>query len=366
MIKFLSTLLLAFCFTTNFSQNLVTEKYSLSKQVKETSGLLFFNNKTITHNDSGNTTQLFELDTLDGRITRIIDISNATNTDWEDITEDDTFIYIADMGNNYSSRKDLKIYRISKEDYTKNNAVDAEIISFSYSNQESFYPNKKNDFDAEAIIIQDNQFIIFSKNRGDKQTRVYTLKNEIGEQIANYSHTYNIEGLITGATINKENNQIILCGYSDGLTPFLVVLNSYDATSFTRIDLTPMMGLANQIEGITHIKGDKYFVSREKLKKKIGGYSISVPAKLFEVDLSKIDLHQSEVSDYLKSISSVKKLKEPVSFKKVTILNDLKETMLIQMDSLENISTANFRKGNYSIQIIVNDTISVTSKLVVD
>jgi len=364
MIKFLSTFLFVFYFITSFSQKIISQKYSLPKQVKETSGLLFFNDKIITHNDSSNTNQLFELDTLSGAITRVIDITNATNTDWEDITEDDTFIYIADMGNNYSSRQDLKIYRISKEDYTQNNSVTADVISFSYSDQTSFYSNKKNDFDAEAIVIQDNQFIIFSKNRGDKQTRVYTLSTEIREHVANYSHTYDVEGLITGATINKETNEIILCGYADGLRPFLVILNSYDADSFTRIDLTPFMGLANQTEGITHIKDNSYFISREKLKKKMGGFSVNIPPKLFELDLSKIDLQQNEVNDYIKAIS-ISKNPSDVNFKKVTILNDLQETMLIQMDSLENISTANFKKGNYSIQIKVNDTVSVTSKLVV-
>lgn len=365
MIKFLSTLLCIFFFTTSFSQNIISEKYILPKLVKETSGLLFFNNKIITHNDSGNTNQLFELDSLDGSVTRTIDITNATNVDWEDITEDDNYIYIADIGNNYSSRKDLKIYRISKEDYTKNNSVTADVISFFYNDQTSFYPNKKNDFDAEAIIIQDNQFIIFSKNRDDKQTRIYTLSTEIGEHIANYSHTYDVEGLITGATANKETNEIVLCGYADGLSPFLIILNSFNADSFIRIDLTPFMGLANQTEGIAHIKANRYFLSREKLKKKMGGFSVNVPPKLFELDLSKIDLQQVEVNDYIKAISISKKINN-VNFKKVTILNNLQETMLIQMDSLENISTSNFRRGNYSIQIKVNDTITQTSKLVVE
>ena len=39
-------------------------------------------------------------------------ISSAKNKDWEDITRDDKYIYIADMGNNFNNRKDLKIYKI--------------------------------------------------------------------------------------------------------------------------------------------------------------------------------------------------------------------------------------------------------------
>ncbi|MFK5880527.1 MAG: hypothetical protein QM478_13655 [Flavobacteriaceae bacterium] len=366
MVKIFNTLLFFFIFTTSFSQNLISEKFKLPKQVNETSGLLYLNGKIVTFNDSGNTAQLFEIDTITGEISRTIDIENAKNVDWEDITQDDSYIYIADFGNNYGSRKNLKIYRISKVDFSNANKVDAEIIELSYDNQTKFNSRKRNNFDAESLIILNDQLVIFTKNRGNQHTAIYTLPKEIGTHTSSYSHSYNIEGLVTGATLNKKTNQIILCGYTDGLSPFLVVLDGLNTDSFVRIDLTPFIGLANQIEGITHVKNERYYLSREQVNKKIGGYSINIPPKLFLVDLNQINLHQNEVNDFIKIItSSGKKESQQFDFKKIKIQNEMEDTVFKRKDSFHLLSTSDLKKGIYSIQIKVNDTIKHTSKFVV-
>ena len=154
---------------TNFK-----EKFDLPEETKETSGLLFFDSKIITHNDSGNNANLFEIDSLSGNLLRTISISNATNIDWEDITEDENHIYIADIGNNNGNRIDLKIYKILKSDFKKSTSVSAEIISFSYEDQTNFdsKPNGSN-FDAESIVVYNNSILIFTKNWNDLKTNVY-------------------------------------------------------------------------------------------------------------------------------------------------------------------------------------------------
>src|SRR5690606_14700262 len=75
----------------------------------ETSGLLFYNNTFITHTDSGGKAELYEVNPTTGAITRTVEITNATNGDWEDIAQDSTHIYIGDIGNNSGDRTDLKI-----------------------------------------------------------------------------------------------------------------------------------------------------------------------------------------------------------------------------------------------------------------
>ena len=127
--------------------------------------MLYLNNTVITHNDSGNSNQLFDINTTDGSITRTVTISNATNVDWEDLAYDDTYIYIADIGNNTGSRTDLKIYRVLRSDYVNNTSVIAEIINYSYSNQVDFTPSAfATNFDAEALIHFNNKLYIFTKN----------------------------------------------------------------------------------------------------------------------------------------------------------------------------------------------------------
>ena len=126
-----------------YSQQIVFDSIAfLPNSVIETSGLIFLNDKLITHNDSGNEPALFELDTVSGEITRKVIVRNATNVDWEDICFDDAYIYIGDIGNNSGSRTDLKIYRVSIDNYfeTANDTVSADTIHFNYGGQFDFTP----------------------------------------------------------------------------------------------------------------------------------------------------------------------------------------------------------------------------------
>ena len=139
----------------------LTEKFELPNQVEETSGLLYYNNKIITHNDSGSDANLYEIDPENGEITRVVTVVNATNIDWEDLGQDDTYIYIADIGNNNGNREDLKIYKILKSDFISSTNVTSQEITFSYEDQTDFssQPNNSN-FDAEAICVYQDQILI--------------------------------------------------------------------------------------------------------------------------------------------------------------------------------------------------------------
>jgi hypothetical protein len=99
------------CALTQNQVNNFKEKFELPDEVKETSGLLFLDGKIITHNDSGDAPNLYEIDSLSGTILRTVTISNATNVDWEDLAENDTHIFIADIGNN-NENQILKIMRL--------------------------------------------------------------------------------------------------------------------------------------------------------------------------------------------------------------------------------------------------------------
>ena len=156
---------------TNFK-----EKFELPAQVSETSGLLLFKGKILTHNDSGDAANLYEIDSLTGNLLRTITIQNANHVDWEDIAEDDTHIYIGDFGNNNGNRTDLKIYKILKSDVETKNSISAEQITFSYEDQTDFTskPNNNN-FDAESMIVLGDFIFIFTKNWVDLTTNVYKI-----------------------------------------------------------------------------------------------------------------------------------------------------------------------------------------------
>ena len=96
MMKAIPLYLLLFFILNGFSsagqETIIKIKFNLPEPVSEASGIILFNGHLVIHNDSGNTPCLYEMDTLTGELVRTIDIINATNTDCEDITQDESYI----------------------------------------------------------------------------------------------------------------------------------------------------------------------------------------------------------------------------------------------------------------------------------
>lgn len=239
---------------------------NLPAEVSETSGLLFYDNSLITHNDSGNDAQLFVLDTLTLEITRTVTISNASNTDWEDLAADDNFIYIADIGNNLGNRTDLGIYRIRKTDFDSSDVVMAERISYAYADQSDFSGSANSDWDAEALIILGDSLIVFTKQWQSNGTIAYSLPKTPGDHVAEPLEAYASNGLITGATYNADSRVLFLCGYSQQLIPFVIRVGDLQqpfsfGSDGTRTILP--LGFA-QVEAITHAGLNAYYLSSER------------------------------------------------------------------------------------------------------
>ncbi|WP_340074010.1 T9SS type A sorting domain-containing protein [Leptobacterium sp. I13] len=266
--KHLILFILGFVVVISSAQIVVTEKFILPTTIEETSGLIFYNGKLITHNDSGNTPQLFEIDTLSNTITRTITVTNANNIDWEDITQDDNYIYIGDIGNNNGSRTDLKIYRIDKLQYDTNISVTAEIIAFSYEDQIDFTPlPNANNWDAEALFSYNGKLYVCTKEWVSEQTTAYEIPIAPGAHTAINKGVYDVQGLITGATYSPDTGMLYLCGYSNLLQPFIT---SSSGISEENIFVGSQVKIAlsslgfSQIEGITCVSSNRYFLSSEK------------------------------------------------------------------------------------------------------
>ncbi|WP_439883226.1 T9SS type A sorting domain-containing protein [Pontibacter sp. MBLB2868] len=243
----------------------------LESAINETSGLIYFNNKVITHNDSGDEPALYELDINNGKITRKVYVKDADHVDWEDITFDKTYIYIGDFGNNLGKRTDLKIYRVSISDYihSSNDTVTAEIIRFSYADQTDFTSKKyATNFDAEAMIAYNGNIYVFTKNWLDSWTNVYTVPSSPGTYSAPKIDSINVQGLITGATYNFQSNIILLTAYSIS-GPFIIQLSSFSANLFSngsieKIPLETPAGCSVQIEAITFFDENICYLTAEE------------------------------------------------------------------------------------------------------
>lgn len=345
---------------TNFK-----EKFNLPDETKETSGLLFFDSKIITHNDSGNQPNLYEIDSLSGNLLRTVNVHNAINIDWEDITEDENHIYIADIGNNNGNRTDLKIYKILKSDFKNSTSVSADIISFSYEDQTNFdnKPNGSN-FDAESIVIYNNSILIFTKNWNDLKTNVYKTPLIKGNYLAKKVSSANVDGLITGGVYNDD--RFFLTGYDTTLTPFLIYISPNRKpgediffSGFNKISLENELGQGSQLEGITNIGfTGNYYISREHFTTTINGNQYDFTQKLYEFQDETSPLLSFEENKLKKIIISPNpvtnkiKINENLQFFSLEIYNSLGKKMDTPLfDTQEEIDISHLEKGVYILKM---------------
>ena len=375
-----SLLLLFFGLLTIKSQTATDITNLQTTDLDETSGLLFYKNNIITHNDSGNQANLYEINSDTGAILRTITITNATNIDWEDITQDASYIYIGDIGNNNGDRTDLKIYKISKEDYdgTDNMAV-AEIISYSYPNQLDFTPNLNNtNWDAEGLISYGDKLLVFSKNWKDNKVNVYSIPKTAGTHSAVLESSYNTNGLITSATTSLNENIIYFTGYSSSEAPFMYTIHNIPANSldiFSGIiseKIVDIVPIGNQVEAIalfeTTPTKHRLYISNEKYTAAVQSITIPFPAKLWliEIDAETVTL------DIKKNTANLTFNIFPNPFDKILKLNMVVDEIVIfdlfgktktKQKFVNELSLENLAPGLYITHIKINNSKIIRSIL---
>jgi hypothetical protein len=243
-----------------FSQTIVND-YPLSKIIEETSGLEIIGNYFITHNDSGGFPVLYYL-SKEGEIVKTREVESAVNNDWEDITKDNNYIYISDTGNNYSTRKDLKIYKIPIDESSEEKT---QIISFNYPEQDSFKINENTIFDAEGLIAIKDELLIFTKNRKKKITEIYSIPKNQGDYRANKIKTLNVNSIVTGADYNKDLKFLALTSTIDFREYFLITIANFNLYS-NKDYLINMIKIPignTQIESVKIIDKNNFWITSE-------------------------------------------------------------------------------------------------------
>lgn len=241
----------------------------LDDKLKETSGLIHWNGKLWTHNDDTDT-NLYALDTVSGAILETYSLTGVANKDWEEIAQDENYLYLGDFGNNASgNRKDLHILKVEKESLLRRKPL-IESINFAFEDQKDFEANKPNktNFDCEAFVITSDSIFLFTKEWKSKQTTIYKLPKTAGEFIAKKKGSYKIKGLVTGANYFSEKKILALCGYTRNGKPFIELFynfkgNDFFSGSHKKIKLRPRF---LQIEAITTKDGNNYYLTNEELK----------------------------------------------------------------------------------------------------
>ncbi len=258
---------------------------NLDNDLTETSGLEYYNNLIITHNDSGDQPTLYFLDQK-GTLLYSKTYKNMKAVDWEDITKDDTHLYIADTGNNRGNRKDLSIYKIALKELNNEDAL-VEKLHLSYPDQKSFEKgDQDHPYDAESLVAIEKDLYLFSKDWKDQTTVIYKINKNQKDQKAEKVSSYNIKGLVTGATFNGKNT-VLLCGYNSSLTPFVFKVH-YENGTFEFLEKQELsINGGAQVEAISYLttKNTKevYYFSCEATNIQLGEDEALSQSKLYEL-----------------------------------------------------------------------------------
>ncbi len=161
---------------------------NLSKTLNESSGLIFWKKSLWSINDDSDTS-IYQLNIASGNVLHNVKFQNVLNKDWEEISQDSSYIYIADTGNNYQgNRKDLHILRVSKKSFLEEKPI-IDTISFSYSDQKKIQMQKSNttDFDLEAFVVSKDSIYLFSKQWKSKKNNIICAA-QITRKVYSKSH----------------------------------------------------------------------------------------------------------------------------------------------------------------------------------
>lgn len=265
--------------------------------VNETSGLIIWDGSLYTHNDNTDIS-LYSLSAGTGLINEAIPMTGTTNQDWEDVGQDDNFVYIAETGNNVNgNRTNLRIIRADKAGLITGSPT-INSINFTYSNQTDFTAtgNNNTDFDCEAMIVGTDSIYLFTKQWVSRQTSVYSIPKTPGTHVAQLLNTFNVSGLVTGATYLEDKRLVALCGYSTTLQPFIYLLYDFQGNDFfggNKRKLSLSLGF-HQIEGIATENGTDYYLTNENFQQSF----INTPQRLHTVNLA------DHLSGYLQTLAA--------------------------------------------------------------
>ena len=360
--------------TTNYSPNLIGD---LPFNLNENSGLIYWNHKLVSFNDSGGGNKIYLLDSL-GNILQEITIGNSINIDWEAIAQSPDSIFIGDFGNNSGSRQNLCIYSISKNDIlnTSNDSVASNKLEFQYVDQTIFSNQFENhNYDCEAFFFDNDSLHLFTKNWENLYTSHYVIPTS-GSSIysAAIRDSFFVDGLITDVTLDSINDKILLLGYknngSNFYTSFIYLLFDYTSGNYfsgnkRRIEIGSMLEVS-QTEGITWIDSLTGFISSEEISS-----LITIAPKLFSFDFTSYLINSLSQTNLLSK--SYKVFPNPVSeylitpsiLKRYSIIDHTGKVIFENINHMSNpiIDVKFLKPGNYFLKDHLNSQVHKFVKL---
>ena len=256
----LGHLFIFFFVIINIEAQTIVSEIELPISVYETSGLEIINNNLITINDSGNPSNLYYLN-QDGELLFRRMFNDLKNNDWEDLTADEEFIYIADIGNNFDTRENLRIIKTPIN--PENNSF--ELINFNYPEQDDFGFKQLSFYDAEGLISIGDYLFVFTKNRAKKITELYRLPKKAGNHEAELIGEINVESIVTAADYSCEMKLLVLTSTFDFNEYFIITIENFDPSKLNnnKINKFKIPIGKTQVESIKIINKSSFWITSE-------------------------------------------------------------------------------------------------------
>lgn len=176
---------------------------TLPSVLNESSGLLYRSSDStlLSHNDSGGASSLYRID-LSGKLLSTYPIEQATNVDWEDLSQDEKGnVYIADIGNNAHHNRALWVYQVMGD-------LEKVLMKIPV-----LYPQKQVVPDAEAMFVANDSLYIFTKNWHQSGTDLYVRKISAHTDTLQHKAHIQLRTPVTGAAISPKKNKFVLISY---------------------------------------------------------------------------------------------------------------------------------------------------------
>jgi hypothetical protein len=349
--------------TSNYSPSLLQNLPSI---LLENSGMIFWNDYLWMVNDGGSSPSIYKLD-QSGNVLDTISVANATNIDWEALSQSNTQIFIGDFGNNAGNRTNLAIYEINKSELLSGGGqVSAQKHTFKYGDQLNFsLPTNNHSFDCESFYFDNDSLVLLSKAWTNFYTKRYRFPSDWNDTLTIYPQdSIYTDGLITDVSIDTPSKRVFALGYknngSNFYTSFVYLLFDYPGSSLfngnkRRIELGNMLTLS-QTEGIAFKDSNSGFLSAEQITS-----VITIPPKLFSLDFTSFlsgdlgvidDLAEKEFGPFPNpTVQYVKVPKEWIG-KNLFIQNALGQLLEERkIDDTLVLDMSNFPNGTYYLSI---------------
>ncbi|MEO2279967.1 hypothetical protein [Pseudoalteromonas pernae] len=256
------------------SYQLYKHKYTtLDPKLKEVSGIEFDKRGNLwAINDGGDGPFLYQVGEK-GKIAKRIEVTNAKNIDWEDMTQNEFgHFFLGDFGNNKNNRRWLTIYKIENPIDIKGNTTEAEIIKFTYKDlwDAPVTPDRKN-FDLEAFVEYKHHLYLFTKNRTspfDGKTNLYRIGNHADNYEAHFISSFETcttaEKLcwITSSAMSPDRSKLALLDSTD-----LWLFDSWQGDDFFSGNVQKInLGIVTQKEAVTFYNNNTVVIADEEFK----------------------------------------------------------------------------------------------------